>query len=380
MKIALLTDGIFPYAMGGMQKHSYYLAKYFAQKKVEVHLYHCIQNTSYDSSKLEFFTEEEKHYLHSYIIPFPKAGKLPGHYLRESFKYSEAIYTKLKQNAPVDFIYIQGFAGWKILKAITELEKFPRTGINFHGMEPFQQAPGIKAKLQQLLLKRAMRYNLENSDRIFSLGGNLTQILLDMGFHHNRIIQIPIGIEADEWINPQINARNSILKFVFVGRYERRKGIEELTKAIELLPADAAFEFHFIGPIPDEKKLKDARIKYHGAISDQHKIKELITACDVLVCASYAEGMPTVILEAFACGLAAIATDVGAVNELVSEKTGWLLAAPKVNDIRTALIEAIEMPPQQLLHKKQQAQQLLLNNHRWDKLIVTTINKIAGKI
>lgn len=33
MKIALLTDGIFPYAMGGMQKHSYYLAKYFAQKK-----------------------------------------------------------------------------------------------------------------------------------------------------------------------------------------------------------------------------------------------------------------------------------------------------------------------------------------------------------
>ena len=125
MKVALLTDGIYPYAIGGMQKHSFYLAKYFAANKVEVQLYHFSQNDTYDINKLEFFTEEEKTFIHSFIIPFPKTGKLPGHYLRESFQYSVNIYYALKKNPPVDFIYAQGFTGWKICAVKRKGEKLP---------------------------------------------------------------------------------------------------------------------------------------------------------------------------------------------------------------------------------------------------------------
>ena len=42
MKILLLTDGITPYAMGGMQKHSANLAKYLTLAGVEVTLVHCV--------------------------------------------------------------------------------------------------------------------------------------------------------------------------------------------------------------------------------------------------------------------------------------------------------------------------------------------------
>ena len=42
MKIALITDGIYPYVMGGMQKHSYFLAKYLAKNKIKIDLYHYI--------------------------------------------------------------------------------------------------------------------------------------------------------------------------------------------------------------------------------------------------------------------------------------------------------------------------------------------------
>ena len=35
MQIALITDGIAPYVLGGMQKHSFYLAKYFAKNKIK---------------------------------------------------------------------------------------------------------------------------------------------------------------------------------------------------------------------------------------------------------------------------------------------------------------------------------------------------------
>ena len=53
MRIALLTDGIYPYVLGGMQRHSFYLAKYFAKNKFYVDLFHFNQS-EYDINKLEF--------------------------------------------------------------------------------------------------------------------------------------------------------------------------------------------------------------------------------------------------------------------------------------------------------------------------------------
>ena len=88
MRIALITDGIWPYVLGGMQKHSYYLCKYLAQRKVHVHLFHFNQS-SYDISKLEFFTDEEKVYITSTIIAFPKSMPFPGHYIYNSYKHSK---------------------------------------------------------------------------------------------------------------------------------------------------------------------------------------------------------------------------------------------------------------------------------------------------
>ena len=379
MRIALLTDGIYPYAMGGMQKHSYYLAKYFAQQKVQVHLYHFSQNKTYDIQQLEFFTDDEKGFIQSFIIPFPSLGKLPGHYLRESFQYSVNIYNAVKKNSDVDFIYAQGYTGWKILEAKKAGEKIPPIGVNFHGIEPFQKAPSLKAKLQQQILKGAMLYNLKHADVVFSLGGNLTSILKKNKIEKNKIVQIPIGIEQD-WVHASMPKNNDVIKFVFVGRYERRKGIEELNKALLKILDKENFEFHFIGPIPENKKIISPKIIYYGSIGEQEKIKNILRSCDVLVCASYSEGMPTVILEAMASGLTVIATNVGAVNELVSDKTGYLIPSARVSVIVDALKNAIHEQPEKLEQKKRNGQQLIHENFMWDKIIGLTLSEIKKRI
>ena len=41
MRIALLTDGLWPDTIGGMQKHSFYLAKYLALNGHHVDVYYC---------------------------------------------------------------------------------------------------------------------------------------------------------------------------------------------------------------------------------------------------------------------------------------------------------------------------------------------------
>ena len=64
------------------------------------------------------------------------------------------------------------------------------------------------------------------------------------------------------------------------------------------------------------------RVHFLGVRRD---IPRLLAAADGLVMASTWEGNPLVVMEAMAAGLPVVATSVGCVPELVSERTGWLV-------------------------------------------------------
>jgi glycosyltransferase involved in cell wall biosynthesis len=56
---------------------------------------------------------------------------------------------------------------------------------------------------------------------------------------------------------------------------------------------------------------------------------ELLPALDVFVLASRREGIPTVVLEAMACGVAVVTTDVGAVREVVEDGVTGIVVPPR---------------------------------------------------
>ncbi len=372
MKVALFTDGIYPYMIGGMQKHSFYLAKYFALHQINVDLYH----TAPDSSSLDnlfCFSEDEKKYIQSIYIPYPKSGKLPGHYIREMYVYSQSMFEKMEQRPPADFIYVQGLCGMYMLDK-SKQTKLP-VGINFHGLEMFQHAPNVRTKLEQLLFKPSVSMSMRNSDYVFSLGGKLTDIIRKNGIPAERIIQIPIGID-DSWIRSLPLKVNSKRRFVFVGRYERRKGIEELTHVIKQLLSKQKFRFEFIGDIPDGKKIKSPDVVYHGSLTDVAKIKNILLDADVLVCPSYSEGMPTVILEAMASGLAVIASRVGAVEEQVDAGNGLLINPGSTSELKKAIIKLIELPETDLIKLKNYSIEKMKTHFVWDRIIIKTIDEI----
>ena len=380
MKIALLTDGIHPYVIGGMQRHSYYLVKYLAKNEVYVDLYHTWQNKEVDIHQLAVFSEAEKKFIRSIVIDFPKAGRLPGHYLVESYQYSEKIFNELKRNIAVDFIYVKGFSGWKLLEEKNKGMTLPPTGVNFHGYEAFQKTASIKSKIEQnLLLKKPILFNVRNTDYVFSYGGKITTIIQQLGISENHIIEIPAGIESS-WLSDAISLASKRRKFIFIGRHERRKGINELNKVLSKLIKTNDFEFNYVGPIPEKFKLNSSKIKYWGQITDEAKIKTILHECDVLVCPSYSEGMPNVILEAMAQGLAIIATDVGAVNKMVSKNNGWLLDSPKPENISLAMTSAINIPNAKLMEMKAFSASTVKNNFLWDGILVSLLDKIKSII
>ncbi|WP_317896717.1 glycosyltransferase family 4 protein [Aurantibacillus circumpalustris] len=373
MRVALITDGIWPYVLGGMQKHSYYLCKYLAQKKIEVDLFHFNQST-YDISKLEFFSEEEKKFIKSFIVDFPKSFPLPGHYLRNSRNYSKLIFENIKDKLPsYDLIYTKGFSGWYLIDEKNKKNiRCASIGVKFHGYEMFQKPPDFKIKLQHLfLLRKPVQSISQKADLVFSYGGKITDIIKAIGVKEENIVEFPSGVE-ESTLAKSIKSVNGKIKFLFLGRYERRKGIEELNSAIKLFfntSKNKNAEFHFIGPIPETKRLLIDGVNYHGEIRDKIKLQNLIKQSDILICPSWSEGMPNVILEAMANGLAVIATDVGATNVLVSEATGWLLKSSDPYEIQSAMDNALACGENEIEKKKQNGLNLISKNFTWEKLI-----------
>ncbi len=363
MRIALVTDGIFPYVIGGMQKHSYYLCKYLVQLGVEVDLYHT-NLSNYDINKLELFSEEEKSKINSIVIKFPDGDKMPGHYLRASYKYALAVYDAYKKREKVDFIYCKGFSGWKLTQEKKSKSILTPLAVNFHGYEMFQPAPTFKSKIEQHLLFRGpVKFICNHADYVFSYGSKIDNVIKSIPVDASKIIAIPTGIEA-AWLNQNINATGKIKKFLFIGRYERRKGIQELTAAIAKI-TNTLCEFHFIGPIPPEHQLKKDNVIYHGSINNQEEIKNITRNCDVLICPSYSEGMPNVIMEGMASGLAIIASNVGAVNLLIDSSNGYLLELNELNNLHQIINQFNDMSTEAIDKMKKNAVDKIKHNFLW---------------
>lgn len=385
MRIALLTDGIFPYVIGGMQKHSYFLAKELARLGHTVNLFHCTES-GFEASKPECFSEEERKFIIPHLVPFPRKPYFPFHYILESYRYSEFIYKELKPLLPLtDFVFAQGFCAWALLKEKHHTriqEDIPPVAVHFHGFEMFQHIPSFKAAIARYPLQLAVLKNIRKADYSISYGGKITDIIRKAD-NKIKIWEIPAGVES-KWLNQSLTASvKGKTRFVFVGRFERRKGIKELNKAInELLQKydQSNFSIDFIGEMPANQRISHHAVTYHGKISSEVEIRQILSACDVLICPSYAEGMPNVILEAMACGLAIIATDVGAVNQMVDAHNGWLIENPTPALIARAMLNA--MAETNLAEKKKTSierirKQFLIEDVT--RLLVEKIESACGK-
>lgn len=375
MKIAFITDGISPFVIGGMQKHSYSLAKNLVLSTNEVTLFHFVNKgqplpSENEVNKLFFNNELKFHKV--FCFYFPTSVRFPGHYLYNSYRYSKLVYCALKNDLnSYDFIYAKGFSGWKLINEKVKGNFRTKVGVKFHGYEMYQYAPNFKIKLQHLMLRPFVKKINLNANVVFSYGSKITEIIKNIGVSNSKIMEVSSAIDSD-WITEKKLTNSNPLKFLFVGRYERRKGINEINEVIKIIDkSNLKAEFHFIGRIPIKNRLKgyNVRVVYHGEIIDEQPKINIYDSCDILLCPSYSEGMPNVILEAMSRGLAIIATDVGAIDLMVSKNNGILIENPSHKNIFFAMKTLIKTDTEKLLKMKKFSVTIVKSSFTWEKVI-----------
>jgi glycosyltransferase involved in cell wall biosynthesis len=369
MRVSLFTDGIHPYVIGGMQTYALNVVRYLIKDGFAVDLYH-FKSTNLGIPLSDLFTEEEQRHLRVFESNFPKFMRLPGHYLRESKQYSKQLFELwLPTKDEVDFVLTQGFCGGHYLDQKSKGVALPPVAINYHGLNMFQPASSKFAELQMKGMRKPVIDHARKADVVFTFGGQIREIYRQNGISDNKLVNISNAL-GPEWPAENINTESvNPRSFIFIGRYEKLKGIELLLEVLKELQAEVVeFSFHIVGDMPEQVKYESSQVHFHGTqIVDD--LKSLLAASDVLVVPSFSEGMPTVILEAMASGLATIATKVGAIEEQVNDKNGWLIPTGDPVALKQAIKSALEISQADLKAMKENALEHFRDKFRWEKAI-----------
>ncbi len=129
---------------------------------------------------------------------------------------------------------------------------------------------------------------------------------------------------------------------IFVGRLEEQKNIFALLDAVKMTTDVSLL---IIGAGSQQKEVvsliqNEDRITYIERVPN-HELAQLFNQSRAFILPSYYEGLPKVLLEAMACGLPVIGTDVRGTREIIDHKANGILANTDADSLREAIMTTL---------------------------------------
>ena len=181
------------------------------------------------------------------------------------------------------------------------------------------------------------------------------------------------GVDTGKFRSKEVQ-KNKTLRIICPARLIQRKGQDILIKAVSRLKQkNIIMQVDLVGD-GDEKenyltlaeKLGVADLINFKSYVPREQMEKAYHSADIFVLPSYNEGMSNALLEAMACGLPVVVTDVGGTSELLEEGgNGYIFPTGNVENL-SLILEKIAQAPNQLkkLGKKsrKKAEDLSWNN------------------
>lgn len=215
--------------------------------------------------------------------------------------------------------------------------------VNITGLGTAFEKPGairtVVINLYKIALRKAKVIFFENS-------GNREEMLSFKCCKKDKTVVLNgAGVNTETYAY-QPYPHNDVVKFLFVGRVMKEKGIDELFEAMERLVSESEKCFlDVVGPFEEDykRKLEEYEklgwLKYHGY---QENVKPFIAACDCFVLPSYHEGMANTNLECASSGRPIITSNIPGCKEAVINGSGLLCTPKDVNSLYVVMKQMTE--------------------------------------
>ncbi len=198
---------------------------------------------------------------------------------------------------------------------------------------------------------------LQRAHKVFTVGEPLAETVLGLGVPAGRVAVLRRGVDTTTFhrgdraaarIELGISGSRPIL--LWVGRMVPVKGLDVLLEALAAIPTAERPALYLLGDGPERERLMALSGRL-GLAADVHwqgpvphaRLGAWYRAADLVVLPSRSEGTPNVLLEALACGIPFVASDVGGIPA-IAESADWLVPAGDVEGLTAAIRRQLEQP------------------------------------
>lgn len=333
MNICMIT-GEFPPFCAGIGNYVYNLSKFL---KMKGHNITILTRGSYSKGIVRTTFDDLDVWKVRYLPLYPFHARIHGHYL-------DGIISKYEDC--FDIIHVH-----------SPLAAFPKTTkptiVTEHGTVKGGIYNSSNTDLSTLFLKLFLREFLslerdllEKSDVITTVSKScMHEIKASVG-QEEKIFVLGNGVNTGYFKpNDTIDRAQNIV--LYTGRLDSRKGVVDLiTSAKYVVKNYPETRFIVTGKGPNEGYIRRqiSKLNLKGNVTltgfvSRDELLRLYQSCTMYVLPSYYEGLPTTLLEAMACGLPSIATDVDGSSEVISHGKTGMLVPPKCPEALSASIQ-----------------------------------------
>lgn len=238
------------------------------------------------------------------------------------------------------------------------------------------------AKFERVLVNSLSRFLCKNVDWAICVSQvSKENTHLRIGIPLERISIIHNGILPCRFY-PIVKQPRRIKRVIFMSRLFFRKGIDLLVEALPIICENKNLEILIVGDGPKKPELLqvieendlNSQVKIFDEINHED-VPDFLRTGDIFLNTSLTETFCLAILEAAACGLVVVSTNVGGIHEILGDR-GILFCEPRAEDIAKQLDIASKMVDQ---HDPRKLHQFIASRYNW-KTITKQIEALYYKI
>jgi teichuronic acid biosynthesis glycosyltransferase TuaC len=198
---------------------------------------------------------------------------------------------------------------------------------------------------------------LQGASAVISVSGQLAEEARKLGVSDDRLAIIPNGIDCEHFhsrdkrtCRKELGLPEEGRLLVTVAHLGHRKGHHEVIRALADLPDDVRLVIvggSAQGGTSEKLRAVAAEVGVENrlilpGLQPYERVPLYFSAAEASILASYREGCPNAVLESLACGTPVVASDVGAVRDILPEPdVGRIVRPHEIGPLRDVLIDVL---------------------------------------
>jgi glycosyltransferase involved in cell wall biosynthesis len=219
--------------------------------------------------------------------------------------------------------------------------------VELHGTHYFKPLrSGLLSACSFRFYRLFSSFTFRSAARIRTLSDHMSDVLIAVygeRFRH-KVVVIPTRVDLSIFKNVKVDySVGEKLRIITVGSYISVKNHCGLIQDIHRLKLSCSLTIAGSGPLADEYRCLAERLGTASLLTltgnlDQKELSALLAAHDIYVHYSLSEALSRAILEAMACGLPVVATNVGYIHGVLQNgKNALVLEKPYADNLAVAI-------------------------------------------